>query len=228
MQFHGDSDLYAMDENTRQVAALYTDAKTRSDHPAVTLREVPGGSGRVAAFAYDRPVPSVLSCQGNPRLGGPRKATTPHPLQRTLRGRQGQGLRGHDEGRHSAGRRTTATARQHPDGGHRHPEPADPIAAPSMGAKAVCWCSLPMTIQQICSRGARLPGEAQKSAVLLGGRLGVHPIHVAGVHQREFDRRRTRLPREGLRLRRSCEHRLQKDWTKQSLTKTYTDDLASP
>lgn len=70
IQFHGAADLYQVRDGSRTIATLYGDAKKATPHPAVTIHEVPDGGGRAVAFAYDLARSIVLSRQGNPAWAG--------------------------------------------------------------------------------------------------------------------------------------------------------------
>ena len=70
IQFHGAADLYRLGENVDTVATLYKDPTTTAGYPAVTLRKLPGDGGRAVAFSYDLARSIVLSRQGNPAWAG--------------------------------------------------------------------------------------------------------------------------------------------------------------
>lgn len=70
IQFHGAADRYEVRDDARAIAMLYSDADKLTPYPAVTLREVPDTSGRAAAFTYDLVRSIVLTRQGDPAWAG--------------------------------------------------------------------------------------------------------------------------------------------------------------
>ncbi len=70
IQFHGTADRYEVRDEARTIATLYSDATKPTPYPAVTLREVPDASGRAVAFTYDLARSIVLTRQGNPAWAG--------------------------------------------------------------------------------------------------------------------------------------------------------------
>jgi hypothetical protein len=69
LQYHSAADLYTIG-SASMVAALYSDATTATNHPAVTLRKVGASGGYVAAFTYDLARSVVYTRQGNPAWAG--------------------------------------------------------------------------------------------------------------------------------------------------------------
>ncbi|WP_298435886.1 hypothetical protein [Geobacter sp.] len=69
MQFHGTADLYSL-RGATSIASLCSDARTKTSHPAVTLKSVGKKGGMAAAFAYDLARSVILTRQGNPALAG--------------------------------------------------------------------------------------------------------------------------------------------------------------
>lgn len=70
IQFHGAADVVALAEGTRSIAALYRDAASSVEAPAVTLRSVGNAGGQIAAFTFDLARSVVLTRQGNPEWAG--------------------------------------------------------------------------------------------------------------------------------------------------------------
>lgn len=77
IQFHGTADRYQLRDETRAIAMLYSDAKKATPYPAVALREVPDSSGRAVAFSYDLARSIVLTRQGNPAWAGKERDALP-------------------------------------------------------------------------------------------------------------------------------------------------------
>ncbi len=69
IQFHGIADRYKIVDATA-AAWLFTDANTKTDNPAVTLRSIGDKGGQAAAFAYDLARSVVLTRMGNPNWVG--------------------------------------------------------------------------------------------------------------------------------------------------------------
>ena len=76
MQFHGTADLYTL-AGANNMAALYSDATTPANAPAVTLRSVGANGGQAAAFTYDLARSIVYTRQGNPAWAGQERDGTP-------------------------------------------------------------------------------------------------------------------------------------------------------
>ncbi|MBN9249429.1 MAG: Ig-like domain-containing protein, partial [Mesorhizobium sp.] len=70
IQFHGTADIVAQSEGVRTVAALFRDAASPADAPAVTVRALGDAGGQVAAFTFDLARSTVLTRQGNPEWAG--------------------------------------------------------------------------------------------------------------------------------------------------------------
>jgi WD40 repeat protein len=67
MQFHGAADRYTLN-GASSLATLYSDLKTATVNPAVTLHRV--GKGQAVAFTYDLARSIVYTRQGNPAWAG--------------------------------------------------------------------------------------------------------------------------------------------------------------
>lgn len=77
MQFHGTADCYSL-AGASSVATLYSDARTPTASPAVTLRHVGSNGGMAAAFTFDLARSIVFTRQGNPEwVGQNRNGLTP-------------------------------------------------------------------------------------------------------------------------------------------------------
>lgn len=70
IQFHGAADRYEVRDEARAIATLYSDATKPTPYPAITLREVPDAGGRAVAFTYDLARSIALTRQGNPAWAG--------------------------------------------------------------------------------------------------------------------------------------------------------------
>lgn len=70
IQFHGTADIVTPSEGVRTVAALFRNADSSADAPAVTVRSVGDLGGQVAAFTFDLARSTVLTRQGNPDWAG--------------------------------------------------------------------------------------------------------------------------------------------------------------
>lgn len=70
IQFHGAADLVAPAEGVHTVAALFHDATSPADAPAVTVRGMGDAGGQVAAFTFDLARSTILTRQGNPEWAG--------------------------------------------------------------------------------------------------------------------------------------------------------------
>ena len=67
MQFHGEADRYDL-KGAREIAALYKDAFTKTEYPAVVINAY--GKGHAMAFLYNLPLSVVYTRQGNYRSAG--------------------------------------------------------------------------------------------------------------------------------------------------------------
>ena len=67
LQFHGEADKYGL-KGGKQIAALYKDAITTSEYPAVVINDY--GKGHAMAFLYNLPESIVYTRQGNYRYAG--------------------------------------------------------------------------------------------------------------------------------------------------------------
>jgi WD40 repeat protein len=67
MQFHGAADRYTL-SGASSLATLYSDLKTATANPALTLHQA--GKGQAAAFTYDLARSIVYTRQGNPAWAG--------------------------------------------------------------------------------------------------------------------------------------------------------------
>lgn len=65
IQFHGTADLYDLN-GASSIAVLYSNARTKTVSPAVTLKDVGNNGGKAAAFTYDLARSVVYTRQGNP------------------------------------------------------------------------------------------------------------------------------------------------------------------
>ena len=65
IQYHGTADVYTLNGATA-VAQLYATSVTPTANPAVSLRNLGGSSGQVAAFTYDLARSVIYTRQGNP------------------------------------------------------------------------------------------------------------------------------------------------------------------
>lgn len=70
MQFHGTASGYDVSPGTEVVASLFATANSRTELPAVTLRDAADLHGHVAAFSYDLATSVMYSRQGNPKWSG--------------------------------------------------------------------------------------------------------------------------------------------------------------
>lgn len=80
IQFHGPADIAAVTAGTRIVAALYRDADTNAEAPAVTVRKVGSAGGEIAAFTFDLAQSVALTRQGNPEWSGQERDGL-HPIR---------------------------------------------------------------------------------------------------------------------------------------------------
>lgn len=227
MQFHGDSDLYTMDKDTRQVAALSTDAKSRSDHPAVTLREVPGASGRVAAFSYDLARSILLTRQGNPAWAGQeRDGVAPIRPNELFEGTDGkdfvdmakvaipqadeqQRLLGNVLMELTGSQNLQIRSWYFPKGAKAVLILAADDHSPGDRARE----SLAYQESQSPPSCSVADWECIRSTSLMYTNGNLTDTEFAGYHEKGFD--------FGVHVNTGC-----KDWTKESLTTAYTDDLA--
>lgn len=69
IQFHGTADRYTLASGTT-LAVLYSNSKTATESPAVTMRAVGSNGGQAAAFTYDLAQSVVFTRQGNPAWAG--------------------------------------------------------------------------------------------------------------------------------------------------------------
>ena len=67
LQFHGEADRYDL-KGAREIAALYKDAFTKTEYPAVVINAY--GKGHAMAFLYNLPLSVVYTRQGNYRSAG--------------------------------------------------------------------------------------------------------------------------------------------------------------
>jgi len=67
LQFHGEADMYYLNGG-KKIAALYRDAITKTEFPAVVLNDF--GKGHAIAFLYNLPLSIVYTRQGNYRKTG--------------------------------------------------------------------------------------------------------------------------------------------------------------
>ncbi len=227
IHFHGDADFYTMDEGTRQVAALYTDAKSRSDHPAVTLREVPGGSGRVAAFSYDLVRSILLTRQGNPTWAGhERDGSAPIRPNELFEGVKGKDFvdmakvaipQADEQQRLLANILMELTGTQNlqirswyfPRGAKAVLVLAADDHSPGDRARE----ALAYQESQSPPSCSVADWECIRSTSLMYTNGNLTDAELAGYHEKGFD--------FGVHVNTGC-----KDWTKQSLTAAYADDLA--
>lgn len=67
LQFHGTADKYLL-KSGREIAALYKDATTSTEYPAVVINDY--GKGHAMAFLYNLPLSIVYTRQGNYQSAG--------------------------------------------------------------------------------------------------------------------------------------------------------------
>lgn len=227
IQFHGAADRYEVHDETRAIAALYSSATKQTSYPAVTLREVPDATGRAVAFTYDLARSIVLSRQGNPAWAGKerdgRAPIRPNELFEGVDGKDFVDMSKVAIPQADEQQRLLANILVHLTGDQSmqvrswyFPKGAKAVLVMAVDDHAPgdrARKSLAFQDKQSAPSCSVEDWECVRSTSLMYTNGNLTDAELKAYHDRGFD--------FGVHVNTGC-----KDWTKESLAKAYTDELA--